>query len=94
MGWSLIGEVFGRLTALIIPHGSMSDETLGHIGAALLGGFASLGIFRKFKTVDANEFNRQLIDIDIQFRKNLITDDERDKLRDACMKGYSKRLSK
>jgi hypothetical protein len=92
MGWCAIGEVIGNLIGLLIPHTRISGANLGHISAGLFGGLYALGVLKKYKSREATDLNRSLLDIDKLFYENKITEQEREELMEICLNNYRKKL--
>jgi hypothetical protein len=86
LGWAGFGEFIGHFVGLVVPDALVSDTTLGHIAAILLAGLGSLGVWARAAREHDDELRSQLAHVDLLFLRGMITDNERSRLREHCLR--------
>ncbi len=92
MAWSAIGEVVGNLVGLAVPNTIIPDASLGHAFGVVFGALTGLGYFNKYKTSSGSDLDKKLSDIEKLFITDRITEQERNLLREKCLKDYQKKM--
>jgi hypothetical protein len=86
LGWAALGEFVGHFAGLAIPDTLISDTLMGHVAAVVLMALGSVGaLARPTPEQHEGELRSQLAYADLLFLRGLITEGERNRLRERCL---------